>query len=411
MPQSTEHPLLDEISMARQPVYDRKLGVVGYELLYRGSQPNGAELGASDSARAILNALVGFGISELAGDKPAFINLSEDLIASGQIELLPKKSVVLEVLETVPASSAIIEILRGLRSSGYRIAVDDFIAGVGRDELLAVADIVKIDVLAHETSSQLARQVKLCRAPGRQLLAEKVEDYKSLRLCRGLGFDLFQGYFLCQPDVMRGREVRANRVTLLNLLQKLQDPHVSYSDLEQIVTRDVGLAHRLLRFIRSAQLGLDAPIATIRQALLFLGVRRVAALGCLMAMADKGNKPSQLLRLAVERAKMCELLAAAAHEVMPERFFTTGLFSILDAVMDVPMDVVLKDLPLEDEIKESLMGTNTESPLYLALQCVRSHERGDFEYAKFRELSENEISAAYRSAIAWAAESNLEAAA
>ncbi len=411
MPTSSDNATLFEISMARQPIYDRGLAIYGFELLYRGSQSTPGVLDGTESARAILNALVGFGISELAGSKPAFINLSEELIVNGQVDLLPKESVVLEVLETVKPTAAVVQILRDLRESGYKIAIDDFVAGDGRDELLSIADIVKIDVLAHTTATELQRQVRLCARPGRQLLAEKVEDYKSLRLCRSLGFDFFQGYFLCQPDVLRAREVRANRATLLALLQKLQDPAVRYSDLEEIVNHDLGMAHRLLRFIRSAHLGLEAPIASIRQALLFLGVRRVAALGCLMAMAEKSEKPSHLLRMAIERAKMCELLAVAANEVQQERFFTVGLFSVLDALMDSPMEKVLSDLPLEAETKGALMGTDTESPLYLALNCVRNLERGNFSDAKFRHLTGVDISAAYRLAVAWAVETEFESAA
>lgn len=396
--------------MARQPVYDRRLSVYGYELLYRGPQAREQHLDDVESARAILNALIEFGIRDLAGDRPAFVNLSEEIIVSGQVHLLPKESVILEVLESVEPTPKVLEVLQALRSAGYRIALDDFAAGEWRDALLPMADIVKIDVLAHTTSSSLARQVRLCKAPTRLLLAEKVEDYKSLRLCRGLGFDLFQGYFLCAPDILYARELRHNRATLLALLQKLQDPAVSYTDLERIVNRDVTLAHRLLRFIRSANLGLESPIASIRQALLFLGVRRVAALGCLMAMAESTDKPQHLLRLAVERAKMCELLAAAAHEIQQEKFFTTGLFSVLDAVMDAPMEKVLEGLPLQEDIKMALTGADRSSSVALALACVRSFECGSFEGARFGELSVQEIAASYRSAIAWAAESDIHAA-
>lgn len=396
--------------MARQPVYDKRLSVYGYELLYRGPQAREERLDDVESARAMLNALIGFGIRDLAGDRPAFVNLSQEIIVSGQVHLLPKESVILEVLESVKPIPQVLEVLRSLKSAGYRIALDDFAAGQGRDALLSLADIVKIDVLAHPTSSALARQVRLCQSPTRLLLAEKVEDYKSLRLCRGLGFDLFQGYFLCAPDILRARELRHNRATLLALLQKLQDPAVSYTDLEKIVNRDVTLAHRLLRFIRSAHLGLESPIASIRQALLFLGVRRVAALGCLMAMAESTDKPPHLLRLAVERAKMCELLAAAAHEIQQERFFTTGLFSVLDAVMDAPMEKVLEGLPLQEDIKLALTGADQTSPLSLALKCVKAFESGDFEQARFGSLSEQEIASAYRAALAWAAESDIQAA-
>ena len=391
---------MHDIFIGRQPIYDRSLEVYAYELLYRGSEQNRAVVVDGDQAtsRVIMNAFMEIGLNQLVGQRHAFINLTRSFLVDRDM-ILPADKVVLEVLEDVVVDEPLIRGVRRLREQGYRIALDDFTL---REELLALvdlADIIKIDVMALKRAA-VREHVSRLRRYKTVLLAEKVETREDFEFCRRLGFDYFQGYFFCRPSVIKGQGVPANRIALLRLLSELHNPDADVRRLEELISHDVSLSYKLLRYMNSAFFSLPNKIESIHRAVVFLGMQVIKVWVTVIALSGIDDKPHELITTLLVRAKMCELLASAMRSDSPEIFFTVGLFSALDALLDAPMDRILESLPLSDEIERALLYQ--DGPLGQVLRCALAYERGDWDAATCRDLERAIIRDAYLGALAWA---------
>lgn len=395
--------LAPNVFIGRQPIYDRELRVIGYELLYRGGEGNRA--GEIDGDRAtsqvLVNAFLEIGLERLVGDRLAFINLTRAFLTAFPELGLPRERVVLEVLEDIEVDEEVVAAVRGLSRKGYRIALDDFIFHERLRPLVDLADIIKIDVLALSAEA-LAEHVARLRHPRRRLLAEKVEDQAMFRRCRELGFDYFQGYFFCRPEVVKGRRPPPNRMAVLRLLAELQDPRTTAERLEALVGADAALGYRLVRLVNSPWFGLRTRVDSLRRAIVVLGTRQLRALASVLAMARIEGKPSELMTLALVRARMCELLAARSGRADPQAAFTAGLFSVLDALLDQPMDELLEELPLADEVAAAL--ARREGPVGAILDCVLRYEHAEWERACCPGLRPEAVRDAYLEALDWARE-------
>ena len=387
--------------LARQPIYDRKLEVFGYELLFRSGESGHADFADADQAtsQVILNAFMEIGLEQIVGNRIAFINLTRAFIMGHYPLPFPPAQGCLEILEDIKVDAELVEAVRHLSAQGYTIALDDFVYDETLRPLVKLADIIKIDVLVLDRA-ELKRHVTLLRKFGAKLLAEKVETQEDYAFCRDLGFDYFQGYFFCKPKIISGVRMPANRLVALRLLAGLQNPDIRVDELEALVSQDVTMSYKLLRCINSAFYSLPHKVESIRQAIIILGSQWLKTWVSLMVLANIDDKPRELMITAMVRAKMCELLATAAGQKGAERFFITGLFSVLDAMMDRPLDELLKTLPLSDDISAALL--QHQGPLGPTLQCVLAYDRGDWDEVHCPVLSTSEVTQTYLDAIAWA---------
>lgn len=397
--------------MSRQPIYDRNGRVFAYELLYRtGESDQAGEMDNPASARALVNSLIDIGLDELVGDKLAFINLPAHLMCEPTILLLPRERVVLEVLETTEFTAEVTEALENLANMGYTLAYDDFTFSAMQVPFLRYVRIVKVDVLASDRA-KLVRQIPKLRKMGLQVVAEKVETHEMHETCRNLGCDFFQGYYFAKPQLFTGKGLPSNKALLVQLLARLQDPNITLDEIDQLVTSDLVLSYRLLRFINSAALGMSRRVTSIREAVIFLGISRVGALASLITMSNGPTGTSELLNLAMVRARMCERLAVSGDFEEPSKFFTVGLFSVLDAILGLPMSQIVENLPLRKDILAVLRDEDTASPLAKTLACVKAFERGEFDAAMSLLATPANVNQSYRSAVRWANEARKDLAA
>lgn len=365
--------------MARQPIFDRRSRVVAYELLYRSAAPMPVgPLDERTSAQALVNALAEIGLERLAGSHPAYFNVSPGLLHDPALRLLPAHRVVLEILEDTPATPENIDAIGRLRSAGYSVALDDFTFAPNQMEFIPHVDLIKVDVLATPWSRVIAGIPNLkTRVP--RLLAEKVEDRPMFRKCREAGFHYFQGYFFAKPETMESRALPPSRVALLRVLSEVHKPNARAEDVERAVACDAGLALRLLRLVNSAAMALPRRIDSIRTAVSLLGARRIQALAVLLAASARSDSPPSLGSIALNRARACEAVARKMGCDDLAVHFTVGLLSVLDAMLDVPMSIVVEHLPLTDEVSAALLDPHGTSPAALALHAVLRHEEGDWE--------------------------------
>lgn len=397
-----------DVFVARQAIFDRTLKVVGYELLFRDCE-------AADSAvfddvdrasfQVILNTFMDLGLEQIVGQIPAFLNLSRGFFLSASSIPFPRDRVVLELLEGSRVDDALVESVRGYAHGGYRIALDDFLYAPEMDPLLELADIVKFDIL-QMTRPEIEAQIEQVRPFGVRLLAEKVETPEDFEYCRDLGFDFFQGYFLCRPKVVHGHRLPTNRLNTLKLLSRLQDPRAEIDELEKIIREDLSLSYKLLRLINSAFYGLSTKIDSIRQTLVLLGVQRIRAWVSLLTLSGLSEKPSELMVTAMVRARMAEVLGNASGRVEGEICFTAGLFSALDALLDLPMEQILESLPLTEELTEALLERT--GPIGEVLACAIAYERGEWDAVRLGNLDAATIRDCYLEAVEWAGQAGSQ---
>jgi EAL and modified HD-GYP domain-containing signal transduction protein len=309
--------------------------------------------------------------------------------------------VVLEMLEDVAVDDDVLAALRNLSAQGYIIALDDFFYQEHLRSLVELADIIKIDVLASGRTT-VAEQVKLLRHYDVQLLAEKVETQEDFAYYKTLGFEYFQGYFFCRPDVVKGQRSPTNRLVILELLAKLQSPEITFRELEAFISRDVSLSYKVLRAANAAIYTRARKVTSIHQALQLVGLTAMTHIVSLFLLANIDDKPHELLITAMVRAKMCEQLAKLMQQSNSATFFTVGLLSVLDAFMDRPMPNILPALPLADEIVEALLAY--EGMLGAILRCVLAYERGDWETVQNLGCPRDLLVKTYLAALMWATE-------
>lgn len=396
----SELQLPTQILMARQPILDTRLKLFAYELLFRKDDPHSADFLDGDCAtsQVILNAITG--ITENTGKTvPVFINMTESMLLTGRAPLLPTDSIVLEVLETVTPTPELIANLTGLVKAGYRLALDDFVYDDSWLPVIALAQVVKIDIRVHDREG-LARQVELLKPFPVRLLAEKIETHAELEYCRSLGFTLFQGYFLERPEIVHGKKVSANLQLVMTILSTLQKDNVSTSEISRLVQQDARLSYQLLRIINSAAYARPRAVQSVQDAVNLLGITALRNWVSLIAMANAHTKPSELMNTLLVRAKTCENVARVELPGDIDAAFTTGLFSGLDALLDSPLDVLLTQLPLSADIKAAL--STRGGPLGNLLQRVIAYEHGDWEALEATQAPQKVLCNAYLSSLIWA---------
>jgi len=355
---------------ARQPIYDRALGVHAYELLFRAGDDEVV------SAGSVVTTFADIGLDALVGGRSGFVNVTRDFVMHGLVTLLPAGRVALELHRSDVLDPQVLAELTRLSELGYTIVLDDFVMRDDSLPLLEVADYVKLDA-RNLSRDELAAQVAELEPYDVELIAAGIEDHPTFELCKEAGFDYFQGDFFCRPRTVAGHGIPANRLAQMRLLALLQDPDRELDDLERAISDDPGLSDRLLRWINSAYFLLPRKVGSVREALMLLGVRNVRSWALLMTLAGIEDQPGELIRTAMTRAKMCELVAQALDRPDADAHFTVGLFSVVDAFMDTSMRDVLSELPLPADVSDALLAGSGH--LGEVLDWVLTYERGHFE--------------------------------
>lgn len=384
--------------IARQPIYGNSDQLIGYELLYRTSHINAASFddGKLASSNVILNSFLEIGFDSLVGSALAFINITEDFILNESLTPMYESQTVLEILEEIKPSKKVIAGVHRLKQQGYKIALDDFKYSPEYDELLELADYVKLDVLELGQAGITEELAKLKNFDVK-IIAEKIETPELYDFCRKQNFDYYQGFYFCVPQVIKHKNTPANKLVVLSLIKELNNPDFEFSDIEKLIAQDATLTYKLLRYANSAAFSLRKEISTIKDALALVGgdtIKKWATLILMMKLAD--GKPQALLITALVRARMCELL----DESKSGEMFTIGLMSLLDALLDVPLIELLDELSLSSSVKLAILEHEGEKGKIL--QNVIRYEQGGWNDLVVDNDDVQEYFDSYIEAVEWA---------
>ena len=391
LPALPPQPATLDVFVARQPIFDVQGSLVAYELLYRRSATHTFADGDSSDGMAsevLVTAFLNLGIDRVTHGNRAWLNFTREMVLSNVHQLFDPASIVIELLETVTPDAEVVSACRRLVDAGYSIALDDFEWDPAYTPLLEMASVVKLDVL-DKSREELRRRAERVSPYGVQLLAERVETMEVRDVCAALGYTLFQGYYFRRPETLVSRDLSAAQLTILQLMNLLRDPTATDGAIEDAFRGDVSLTYKLLRTVNSASMG-GRGIESIRHAVRLTGrteLHKWLSLLLVTSVAAKGGVQAEVVRTALQRARMCEVVALQGRDRRAsEGLFMVGLFSLLDAILKVPLPEMLHRIDLADEVRLALLARSGPYAPTLAVVEAYEHAAWDEVDAECRTL-------------------------
>lgn len=404
-----------EVFIGRQPIFNLHEQVVAYELLYRNKNVNSFPDVDSDAATVdvLVNSFLSIGIEEVTKGKPCFVNFTENLLMSSIDEFLDPSQVVIEILEDVPLTPNLVKRVIELKSHGFKIALDDFILKGNvpiYDTLFPHIDLIKVDFLISSLVErmEIENMVKE-NFPHIKLLAEKVETQEQYRVAKHSGYEFFQGYFFEQPQIIKAMDIPANAIQYFHIISLLKEEEPNVHLLAENIERDISLTYKLLQMINNSSKRSKSKIRSIKQAILLLGLANLRKWIYLLALREFDGRADtdlfqELMRTSLFRAKVCEKLAKRNYKQNFSEYFLVGMFSLIDAILQRPMNVILQQLPFSEAITETILGGQTEMTPYLEFSIAL----GKLDWQQLEELAPQiniemaSIDLLYNEALEWA---------
>ncbi len=378
------------------------MAVVAFELLYKQapSTANSEPLDPGQAAlQAISSAALEIGLDKLAGGLPVHVNFPAELLVDVPQLPFPPERVVIDVREEALADPEALIGVQALRARGHSTALDGYSQSVADPALLAFFSTVKLQI-SQRSHDELARIVQELKARGVKLIAAGVETVEQFERCIALGFENFQGDFLQHPQTFRAKRVPSNRLSTLRLVASLQNENYAIGEVERLLGQDISMSYHVLRCINSSFYNLPRKIDSIRQAIVILGAENLRQLCTLLCLQGLDDRPPSLFVHALTRARLCEQLGKMGGTKDAGPFFMTGLFSLLNALVGIPTEKIVEELPLAPAIGRALVAG--EGDLGAALQCTRAYERASWSHVVYHDVAPHLIRAAYVDAVFWA---------
>jgi len=385
--------------LARQPILDVENNTYGYELLFRSTTKNSYDPsvdGDTATARVLVNSIVEAGLDSIVGNSRAFVNLTEYFLENPEmLDLLEPGSCVLEILEDVIVTDSVFAGVRALHAKGHTIALDDFVDAVQFTRLMPLVHIIKYDITQHTMEELAALRLKDAAA-GRLSLAERVETHEEYDTLKAAGFQYYQGYFFAKPHVISGSKLPQNRVAILQLLGQINDPASSIYDIAETLSHDVALSVRTLKYVNSPLSALKSEVTSISHAAVLLGREPIRNWVILLVMTGIEDKPQELTKMALVRARFCQLLSLERELGDDGKYFTIGLLSLVGVLMDLELGDALDQFSITGDLRSQIL--DLAGPGGEMLKLVSEIEKPEPEV----ELEDPAIGQIYQNSISWA---------
>jgi c-di-GMP-related signal transduction protein len=398
-----------DVYLGRQPILDRGWNVAGYELLFRSGRANVSNStdDVSATSQVMVHAVLAFGLDRLLGGKPAFIKFDRTLLLGDWTTLFPPDKIVIEILETVPPDQEVLTICDKLQRQGYALALHDCGDDARTEAFAPFVDILKVDFQTTSPADQ-EKMVRRYQKLKLRIVAEKVETEAEFRRASQLGYDYFQGFFFASPAVLQTTRVPVSQMSGLRLLTQIQQKELDFRAIEELIRHDLSFSHSLLTYLNSATFHWAVRIESVHQGLLLLGSEEIRKWVSMASLSSLGqNRPPVLMARVLMRGRFCEEIVGSAKLSLGDSDpFLVGMFSLLDAILQRPLQKILDELNVGRNIRNALLDNGDEGdPLSLALRIVKSYERAHFHEVetagKVLNLSPDALSTCYLESLAW----------
>ena len=395
---------------ARQPILDAEQNLFAYELLFRDGVTNAFPDidGDEATAKILAGSQFDFSLTDLTGNKPAFINFTYETLSKKYPTLVPTSDIVIEILETERPGKKLLSEVKELHKAGYSVALDDYEHESVWRHFFPFIKIIKIDYLASSTEQikEIFHAVK--DFPHIELLAEKVETLEDFEQAKALGFTYFQGYFFARPQMMEAKSLTPAQFSLAELLYETSKPELDLPKVISVFELDVNLAYKLLRYSNSAIFHRRSEVSSIKQALVILGKKELQKFLCVLFSAQQASdKPPELMAMSLIRARFCEGLASSSSHIDEASVaFLMGMLSFIDVILGEDMASAMEKLPLSPEIKDALINGN--GVLAHVINVTKAYEISDWDVIKSElaslNIDEAAVPSIYEDAVQWSNE-------
>ncbi len=388
-----------EIFVGRQPIYTRDLHVYAYELMSPCIE-NSCDIAADQAtSQVIINTFMEIGIDRLVGKKTAFITLTEHFLQSDYELPLPVERLIIKIPAYASITDEVIAGVKRLADSGFKLALDNYLQHPALQPLSSMASVIDINI-ENLAASDIRTHLKTLKKLHPVILADHVKTHEEYEVCRDAGIDYIQGYFLNRPRVISGESLDSNQTSIINLLSTLHNPEMDTTTIVDVISKDVALSYKILQLMNSAFFSRSTKIESVQHAIVMLGRKQLCTWASLLALSGMDNKPREQVRISMVRARSCELLAEKAGLNAADSFFTVGMFSSLNLLMDRSLQELIEPLPLTDKMMAALL--KREGEMGAAINCTLAQEEGDWVNIQFAGLSPEKLSAINIEAINWA---------
>lgn len=393
--------------IARQPILDKDKQTVGYELLFRDGPKNTfPEIDPEQATSRLLSDHFLSTHYETLGDKLGFVNFPYQSLINRVPTLFPPESLVVEILENCQPTRDLLIAVKEMSALGYKIALDDFVPSKEWKAFLPYVSLIKFDI--RQVSIEKARMfMQRLSSKNIEFLAEKVETYQEFELAKQAGFDYFQGYFFSKPEMISRKSLEPSFMTVVQLITEISKQDMDYAAIESLITTDLTLSYKLLTFVNSSSI-VRSKIQSFKQALVYLGEDKLRKFISLVALASTHNsKPDYLYGLSIQRARYCELLASRLDTKLESgHAFLTGMFSLLDSLLDRPLDQILGEISIDETVTLAIIAN--EGILGDILTLTKAYERAEWDQVQQQSnqlgLDQDTLSECYDSSVKWTAD-------
>jgi len=389
-----------EIFVGRQPIYTRDLDVYAYELMpHLTSDTEESPSADTITSQVIINSFMEIGIDNLVGKEIAFLTLTEHFLHSDYELPLPTDKVIIKIPSHINITPELITGVENLAKAGFKLAIDNYLQYPELQALASMASIIDINI-ENLSDAEIRAHLRMLKKLNPIVLADHVSTHEQYEICRDAGADYFQGYFLNRPRIVKGESLDSNQMSVINLLSTLHNPETDTDTIVDVISKDIALSYKLVQLMNSAFFSRNSKIDSIQHATVMLGRKQLCTWASMMVLSGMDDKPREQVRISMIRARSCELLATKAGIAGADVFFTVGMFSSLDLLMNQSLEDLISPLPLADNISAALL--NREGELGEALNCTLAQEQGDWLNTRFAKLTAEELSDVNIEAINWA---------
>ncbi len=395
---------MQDIFVGRQPIYNKQLGIYAYGMLFRAGNENAAGDDFNPdhaTSQVVINTFIEMGLDNLVGNAHACINITERFLTDYAALPIPPERVILDLHADINTDQKTVDALLNLKALGFTLALDDLKDKTNFKTLLQLADIFKVD-FRQNTLKEAQSRLKSLNKYNLKILADKVETMEEYERYNDIGCDYFRGYFLSRPRIIKGKALESSKLSIMKLLSTLHNADLDVSEVEDAISSDVTLSYKLLKLINSALFNLPSEVDSIKRAVIFLGRRKIASWASMLALSSMGNQPAALIKIGMVRAKICELIAVRYKLKNEDQYFTAGMFSALDIIMQQPIKTLIKPLPLAEEVKQGIL--EHKGKIGMLVKCSKLLETSAAERINIKGMSKAELASLYLQADKWAEE-------
>jgi len=404
-----------DLFIARQPIFEINGDVYGYKLLYRevGEESYSCVNGDLATSSVIAGNFLSTALESTTGGKKAFINFTESFLTMDIATLFPSEYLVVEVMETDTAIEKVINACTRIKSLGYMIAVGDFVFKSDFAELLKLADIVKVDFLAKSDQEKIDI-IRKNRDGKTKFLAEKVESHEDYKKAIEWGYNYFQGYFFSKPEIVSSKTIHPSKWSQIRLMSVVNEKKIDFAKIAEVIEMDPAFSYEILRIVNSSYFSRGATIKTIKHALIRLGIADVKKWCYITALRKQGDKKyDEVVAMSMIRAKFLELFSSLLGTIHnSSEYITVGILSSLDILLGSPMETILQEMHLSEDIANALLGKNDEAVLSQSYRLILECEKGNWPQvatiSKTLGVGFGQIAELHNEAIKWVVEFEKE---